>query len=87
MDFKVNPQKTQAIFVGIRQNIAQIPSDTRMNFDGNIIKPTSHVKDLGVVFDNYMTFDKHIDEIRRKSIGGFIYLTNRNKIRSIEKQG
>ena len=78
---KVNPQKTQAIFVGSRQNIAKIPVDTRINFDGNLIEPTCQVKNLGVVFDNYMTFDKHIDEIRRKTIGSLIYLNNiKNKI-------
>ena len=71
---KVNPQKTQAIFIGSRQNIAKIPSDTKINFDGNLIEPTNHVKNLGVVSDNYMNFDKHIDEIRRKTVGILVYL-------------
>ena len=78
---KVNPQKTQVIFVGSRQNIAKIPADTKINFDGNLIEPINHVKNLGVIFDNYMSFDKHIDEVCRKTIGTLIYLNYiKNKI-------
>ena len=78
---KVNPQKTQAIFVGSRQNIAKIPVDTKIDFDGKLISPSSTVKNLGVVFDNYMTFDKHIDDVRRKTIVSLILLNNiKNKV-------
>ena len=73
---KVNPQKTQAIFIGSRQNIAKIPSDLRINFDGVLIEPSKSVKNLGVIFDNYMTFENHIKDLHRKTIGSLVFLNH-----------
>ena len=73
---KVNPQKTQVIFIGSRQNIAKVPSDLKMDFDGVLIEPSNLVKNLGVVFDNYMTFEKHINDLRRKTMGSLLFLNH-----------
>jgi len=78
---KLNPQKTQCIFIGSRQNIAKIPTDTVIDFQGCCIKPNTTVKNLGVHVDRYMTFETHIDHIYRKVMGTLIYLNHiKNKI-------
>ncbi|XP_069985192.1 uncharacterized protein [Penaeus vannamei] len=78
---KLNPQKTQCIFIGSRQNIAKIPTDTMIEFQGCYIKPSTTVKNLGVYIDRYMTFETHIDHIYRKVMGTLIYLNHiKNKI-------
>ena len=70
----INASKTQCIFVGSRQNISKIPSDTCINFDDSKIIPSSSVKNLGVHIDRFMTFEVHIEEMRKKLIGILIYL-------------
>ena len=78
---KLNPQKTQCIFIGSRQNIAKIPIDTMIEFQGCYIKPSTTVKNLGVYIDRYMTFETHIDHIYWKVMGTLIYLNHiKNKI-------
>ena len=47
---KINAQKTQIIFIGSRQNIGRIPPNICINFDGNLIEPSKHVKNLGNFF-------------------------------------
>ena len=70
----LNEKKTQCIFVGSRQYIAQIDSNISINFNGNIIKPVNSVKNLGVHFDRFMSFDSHVDELYKKVMGTLIYL-------------
>ena len=41
---KVNPNKTQAIFLGSRQYLARIPNNVKINFDGTLIEPSNSVK-------------------------------------------
>ena len=70
----LNERKTQCIFIGSRQYISQIDVDISLNINGNIIQPLKTVKNLGVHFDQYMTFDKHIDKVYSKVMGTLIYL-------------
>ena len=76
----INANKTQCIFIGRHQNIARIPENTKINFDGNVINPSIQVKNLGVHMDRHMRFDKHIDEVYKKTMGILMYL-NRIKDR------
>lgn len=76
----INANKTQCIFIGSHQNIARIPENTKINFDGNVINPSIQVKNLGVHMDRHMRFDKHIDEVYKKTMGILMYL-NRIKDR------
>ena len=69
----MNPSKTQCIFFGSRQNIARIPKDLVIKFNGTEIKPSTQVKNLGIYMDNYLTFEKHIDETYKKTIGTLMY--------------
>jgi len=78
---KLNPHKTQCIFIGSRQNIARIPNDTIIEFEGCSIKPSTSVNNLGVHLDSFMTFEPHVDKIHRKVVGTLIYLNHiRNQI-------
>ncbi len=53
----MNPAKTQCIFLGNRQILSHIPTDTVLHFDGEVISPSTHVKSVGVYMDRYMLFD------------------------------
>ena len=64
-----NSCKTQCIFIGNRQLLCHIPPNTTVNFNGNIIYPSKHVKNLGVYFDRNMLFDVHISELNKKVMG------------------
>ena len=71
---KLNAKKTQCIFIGTHQLIPRIPDNTTLSFCDTTIKPSSHVKNLGVHFDNYMLFDTHINEISNKITGTLFYI-------------
>ena len=74
----LNLKKTQCIFIGSRWYISRIPSSTYIMFDDNKIVPSNSVKNLGVFFDCYMLFDKHISELSKKVIGTLMFV---NRIR------
>ena len=74
----INPQKTECMFIGSRQNIARIPDNVHLNFEGSEIVPSLSVKNLGIHFDRYMTFDIHIEAMRRK-VMGILFFLNRIK--------
>ena len=77
----INTAKTQIIFIGSRQNIGRIPDDVKIRFNGSEISPSKHVKNLGVHFDNFMTFDRHIDETSKKAMGILMFLNRlKNKL-------
>ena len=74
----INTGKTQCIFIGTRQNISRIPDGITIRVGEDIIVPSKQVKNLGLNFDCYMTFDTHINEICKKVIGTLLYI---NKIK------
>ncbi len=75
---KLNAKKTQCVFLGTHQLIPRIPDNTSITFRDTTIKPSSHVKNLGVYFDNYMNFNIHINDISTKITGTLLYI-NRAK--------
>ena len=68
----LNEKKTQCISIGSRQYITQI-GNISIIFYGNFSKPITMVKNLGVYFDQFMSFEVHIDELHRKVMGILIY--------------
>ncbi len=70
----INSSKTQCIFIGSRQLCSRIPEDVVVQFDGTSITPSTHVKNLGLYMDRYMTFETHINEISKKVMGMLIYI-------------
>ncbi len=49
-----NFSKIQCIFIGNRQLLSHTPPNTTLNFDGNIIYLSKHVKNLGVYLNRYL---------------------------------
>ena len=71
----VNPNKTQCIFIGSRQLLSHIPEDAVIHLGDTSIRPSTSVKNLGLYMDRYMTFDTHINELSKKTIGMLIYIS------------
>ncbi len=71
---KLNAKKTKCIFLGKGQIILKIPENTTLKFHDTTIKPSSSVKNLGVHFDNYMTFETHVNEMSKKVMGTLMYI-------------
>ncbi len=71
---KLNANKTQCIFLGMRKIIPKIPDNTTLKFHDTTIKPSSSVKNLGVHFDNYLTFETHVNEMSKKVMGTLMYI-------------
>ncbi len=63
----LNSKKTQCMFIGNKNQLSRIPSNTVKRVDDAVIQPSQHVKNLGLYFDQYMAFDKHISEISKKN--------------------
>ena len=76
---KVNSDKTQFIFFGSRNNIAQIPENATIKVGTSSISPSRHVKNLGVTMDSLLTYDEHIDNLCKKA-NGLLYFINRQKL-------
>ena len=72
---KINAQKTQLILLGTRQNLKQLPSIS-ITFMGATIRGSSTVRNLGVVFDQCMTFTAHTDDVVRRCTGLLIGLSH-----------
>ncbi len=69
-----NSARTQCIFIGNHQLLSRIPPNTTVSFDGNVIYPSKHVKNLGVYFDRQMLFSVHIKELNKKVMGILMFL-------------
>jgi len=75
---KVNSNKTKFLFIGSRSYISRIPEDITIKVGSSSIKPSDTVKNLGLVMDSFLSFEKHVDELCAKAIG-LLYFFNRNK--------
>ena len=56
----INPSKTKLILFGMRQLLSKIP-DARVPFLGKNLAPVPLVKDLGIILDSNLTFNKHVN--------------------------
>ena len=65
---KVNAQKTQMIIFGSRQNLSRLPPIS-VHFMGATVAVSPTVSNLGVTFDQRMSFSAHVDDIVRKCTG------------------
>ena len=71
---KINAQKTQLIALGTRQNLRHLPT-VSIKFMGATVSGSSTVRNLGVVFDQSMTFAAHVDDVVRRCTGILIGLS------------
>ncbi len=60
-------------FFSNRQILSDNPPDSVLHFDGEIVSPITHVKDLGLYMDRYMPFDVHANEISKKVMETHVY--------------
>ncbi len=60
---KMNPDKTQCIWLGTRQQLAKISIEQLHLHDGTVITPSTSVRNLGVIFDNELTMTSHVANI------------------------
>ena len=58
---KVNSDKTQLIFIGSRAFIDRIPDDIKIRVGNSEISPKDSTKDIGVILDSHLSFEKHVD--------------------------
>ena len=65
---KINASKTQFIVLGSQQIIRRLPPIT-LNFMNTAMTGSSSVKNLGVLFDQCMTFNDHVDDVTRRCTG------------------
>ena len=72
---KINAQKTQIIAFGTRQSLRQLPT-VRVEFMGATVSGSPVVRNLGVVFDQSMTFTAHTDDVVRRCTGILIGLSH-----------
>ena len=72
---KINAHKTQLIVLGTRQNIRQLPA-VSIKFMGATVSGSPAVRNLGVVFDQCMTFTAHTDDAVRRCTGILIGLSH-----------
>ncbi len=65
-------------FIGTRPLLAHVPDNTVMRCVDSDLQPSTNAKNLGVYLDNYMTLEKHVNEIIKKAMGTLVFI-NRNK--------
>ncbi len=70
----INATKTQCIFTGSRKLCSRIPEDVVVNYDGTSISSSTHVMNLGLYMDRYMSFEAHVHEISKRVMGMLIYI-------------
>jgi len=61
-DLLLNPSKSEALFVGTRQQVKSVSSE-QVTVAGTAVQPASHVKLLGVTFDTNLTFNEHVADV------------------------
>ncbi len=65
----LNSMKTHCIFIGSRALISKIPGNTIISAGEASVHPSRSVKNLGLHFDNYMSFDVHVTEMSKEVSG------------------
>ena len=61
-DLLLNPSKSEALFVGTRQQVKSVSSET-VTVVGNVVKPASQIKLLGVSIDSNVNFNNHVADV------------------------
>ena len=78
---QLNPDKTEAMFLGTPQNIlhSSISDTSTLDISGSSVKVTDQIKSLGVYIDSRLSFKKQVSSICRASYSNIKAL---RKIRS-----
>ena len=60
---KLNPEKTEFILIGSKNNRKQLLPHFPINILGNQVSPAQSVRNLGVVFDSNFSFSDHVSQV------------------------
>ena len=60
---KLNPEKTEFILIGSKNNRKQLLPHFPINIIGNQVSPAQSVRNLGVVFDSNFSFSDHVSQV------------------------
>ena len=60
---KLNPEKTEFILIGSKNNRKQLLPYFPINILGNQVSPAQSVRNLGVVFDSNFSFSDHVSQV------------------------
>ena len=60
---KLNPEKTEFILIGSKNNRKQLLPHFPINILGNQVSPALSVRNLGVVFDSKFSFSDHVSQV------------------------
>ena len=75
---KINDKKTEFLVIGTPQQLEKI-SNLTVKVGNSQITPTANAKNLGVIFDQSMTMEKHVNSVSKKAFHQLI------KIRQLRK--
>ena len=65
---KVNVNKFELITFGSRQNLRNLPS-IKISYRGACLATSTEVKNLGLIFDQHLSWDAHVRAVSRKCCG------------------
>ena len=68
---KINAKKAQLITFGSKPMLKNAP-DISLSFNGNVVRESRVVKNLGLYMDCYMTFSDHVNSVVAKCSGALI---------------
>ena len=74
----VNPSKTEYLLIGTLQQRSKVISSSP-SFSGTDLTPSNNARNLGVIFDDDLSLNKHITSICQTS---FLYIRQLRQIRS-----
>jgi len=74
----VNPDKTEYLLFGTYQQRSKV-IDSSVSFQGKRLNPSSHARNLGVVFESDLSFSRHISNVCRTS---FHHIRQLRQVRS-----
>ena len=64
---KLNDSKTELLIIGTHQQLSKIDiGNTFIEIGNSKIKPSSNIKNLGIIFDQTFTLDSHIKNLNQK---------------------
>ena len=61
----LNPDKSDSVLFGTQQSSHSFSDVTTANVADSVVPMVDHVKLLGVILDNHLSMDKHMNEVSR----------------------
>ena len=75
----LNPTKTEFLLLGLPAQLAKINNPTLTVSSDTTLKPVSHARNLGVIFDSHLSFHDHISLISKSC---FAHIRDLRRIRN-----